>query len=60
LRWPKRKGLRLGWRAELLRRVGRYDQARAAYEVAMHLAHDPADRRLLARRLAELSPSDDS
>jgi RNA polymerase sigma-70 factor (ECF subfamily) len=47
-------------RAELLRRVGRYDQARAAYEVAMHLAHDPADRRLLARRLAELSPSDDS
>jgi RNA polymerase sigma-70 factor (ECF subfamily) len=41
-------------RGELLRRVGRTAEARAAYERALALAHDDAERRLLARRLEEL------
>jgi RNA polymerase sigma-70 factor (ECF subfamily) len=41
-------------RGELLRRLGRVDEARAAYERAAELAHDDAERRLLQRRLAEL------
>jgi RNA polymerase sigma-70 factor (ECF subfamily) len=41
-------------RGELLRRLGRTDEARAAYRRALALAHDEAERRLLARRLAEL------
>ncbi len=41
-------------RAELLRRLGRTDEARKAYERALALAHDDAERRLLERRLAEL------
>jgi RNA polymerase sigma-70 factor (ECF subfamily) len=41
-------------RGELLRRVGRPDEARAAYERALSLAHDDAERRLLQRRLAAL------
>jgi RNA polymerase sigma-70 factor, ECF subfamily len=41
-------------RAELLRRLGRSDEARAAYEVALGLVHAEADRRFLAERLASL------
>jgi RNA polymerase sigma-70 factor, ECF subfamily len=41
-------------RAELLRRVGRPDDARAAYERALELVHADAERRFLERRLAEL------
>ena len=41
-------------RGELLRRLGRTEEARAAYGRALALAHDDAERRLLERRLAEL------
>ena len=41
-------------RGELLRRLGRADEARDAYEHALALVHDDAERRLLERRLAEL------
>jgi RNA polymerase sigma-70 factor, ECF subfamily len=41
-------------RAELLRRLGRRDDARAAYERALALVHADAERSLLQRRLAEL------
>ena len=41
-------------RGELLRRLGRASEARAAYARALDLAHDDAERRLLERRLAEL------
>jgi RNA polymerase sigma-70 factor (ECF subfamily) len=42
-------------RADLLRRLGRADEARAAYEAALALArHDP-DRRFFRKRIAELS-----
>jgi RNA polymerase sigma-70 factor (ECF subfamily) len=41
-------------RAELLRRLGRVDDARAAYDRALELVHSDAERRLLERRLAEL------
>ena len=41
-------------RAELLRRLGRRDEARAALERALELVHADAERRLLERRLAEL------
>jgi RNA polymerase sigma-70 factor, ECF subfamily len=37
-------------RAELLRRLGRAAEARDAYERAIELSPDPAERRLLARR----------
>ena len=40
-------------RGELLRRLGRDGEARAAYRRALALAHDDAERRLLERRLAE-------
>ena len=40
-------------RADLLRRCGRYDDARAAYEQALALASNDAERRHLERRLAE-------
>jgi RNA polymerase sigma-70 factor, ECF subfamily len=43
-------------RAELLRRLDRVDDARAAYERALELVHSAAERRLLERRLAELRP----
>jgi RNA polymerase sigma-70 factor (ECF subfamily) len=42
-------------RGELLRRLGRTAEAREAYGRALALAHDDAERRLLERRLAELS-----
>jgi RNA polymerase sigma-70 factor (ECF subfamily) len=41
-------------RADLLRRLGRADEARAAYERALELAPSAPERRFLARRLAEL------
>jgi predicted RNA polymerase sigma factor len=43
-------------RGELLRRLGRSDEARAAFGHALQLATTEAERRLLARRLAELRP----
>jgi RNA polymerase sigma-70 factor (ECF subfamily) len=41
-------------RAELLRRLGRVDDARAAYRRALDLTRAEPERRFLARRLAEL------
>jgi RNA polymerase sigma-70 factor, ECF subfamily len=41
-------------RAELLRRLGRGEEARAAYERALELVHADAERSFLARKLAEL------
>jgi RNA polymerase sigma-70 factor (ECF subfamily) len=41
--------------AELLRRLERTDDARAAYERALELVHSDAERRFLEGRLAELS-----
>ena len=41
-------------RAELLRRLGRADEARAAYDRALELVHSDAERRFLAGRRAEL------
>jgi RNA polymerase sigma-70 factor (ECF subfamily) len=41
-------------RAELLRRLGRTDEARRAYRRAIELAHTGAERRFLERRIAEL------
>jgi RNA polymerase sigma-70 factor, ECF subfamily len=42
-------------RGELLRRLGRTEDARAAYARALALAGDDPERRLLERRLAELA-----
>jgi RNA polymerase sigma-70 factor, ECF subfamily len=41
-------------RAELLRRLDRVEDARAAYERALELVHSDAERRFLERRLGEL------
>jgi RNA polymerase sigma-70 factor (ECF subfamily) len=41
-------------RAELLRRLDRVEEARAAYERALQLVHSDAERRFLERRLAEV------
>ena len=41
-------------RGELLRRLGRIDDARDAYGRALALVHDDAERRLLERRMDEL------
>jgi RNA polymerase sigma-70 factor, ECF subfamily len=41
-------------RAELLRRLNRIQDARAAYDRALELVHADAERRFLERRLAEL------
>ena len=41
-------------RGELLSRLGRVEAAREAYDRALALVHDDAERRLLERRLAEL------
>jgi RNA polymerase sigma-70 factor, ECF subfamily len=43
-------------RAELLRRLDRIDDARAAYGRALELVHSDAERRFLERRLGELGP----
>jgi RNA polymerase sigma-70 factor (ECF subfamily) len=45
-------------RADLLRRLGRPDEAAAAYREALALARTDADRRFLARRLAEVRRPD--
>ncbi|MEU8124484.1 RNA polymerase sigma factor [Spirillospora sp. NPDC049024] len=45
-------------RADLLRRLGRPDEAAAAYREALALARTEADRRYLARRLAEVRCAD--
>jgi RNA polymerase sigma-70 factor (ECF subfamily) len=42
-------------RAELLRRLGRVQEARDAYRRALELVHDDAERRLFERRLGELT-----
>jgi RNA polymerase sigma-70 factor (ECF subfamily) len=42
-------------RAELLRRLGRIDEARDAYRRARQLTDDGAERRFLERRLTELA-----
>jgi RNA polymerase sigma-70 factor (ECF subfamily) len=44
-------------RAELLQRLGRTHEARAALGRALELVHDDAERRLLTRRLADLDRS---
>jgi RNA polymerase sigma-70 factor (ECF subfamily) len=44
-------------RAELLRRLDRVDEARAAYDRALELVRADAERRFLERRLAELPPT---
>ena len=41
-------------RADLLRRLGRADEARGEYERALELAHTEPERRFLQRRLAEV------
>lgn len=43
-------------RADLLRRLGRSDQARAAYDRAIELAGNPAEIKHLTRRRGELAP----
>jgi RNA polymerase sigma-70 factor (ECF subfamily) len=42
-------------RADLLRRLGRADEARAAFERALELAHTEPERRFLRRRIDEVS-----
>jgi RNA polymerase sigma-70 factor (ECF subfamily) len=44
-------------RAHLLRRLGRLDEAAAAYRAALELADEPVERRFLERRLAEVADS---
>ena len=44
-------------RADLLRRLGRLDEAAAAYREALLLADEPLERRFLERRLAEVAHS---
>ncbi|HEX4521353.1 MAG TPA: sigma-70 family RNA polymerase sigma factor [Gaiellaceae bacterium] len=41
-------------RADLLRRLGRRDEARTEYEQALELAHTEPERRFLRRRVAEV------
>jgi RNA polymerase sigma-70 factor (ECF subfamily) len=43
-------------RADLLRRLGRRDDAAAAYRAALDLAGSDTERRYLARRLSEVQP----
>lgn len=44
-------------RGTMLRRLGRRDAARAAFESAAHLATTEADRRFLVQQIEELSAS---
>jgi RNA polymerase sigma-70 factor (ECF subfamily) len=46
-------------RADLLRRLGHFDQARSAYERALELAPTEAEQRYLEKRLAEVTKSKD-
>jgi RNA polymerase sigma-70 factor (ECF subfamily) len=41
-------------RADLLRRMGRADEARTEYQRALELAHTEPERRFLRRRVAEV------
>jgi RNA polymerase sigma-70 factor (ECF subfamily) len=43
-------------RADLLRRLGRDDEARAAYRAALERASSPVERDFLERRLTTLGP----
>lgn len=43
-------------RADLCRRLGQFDEARASYQHALDLATQEPERRFLTRRLNELSP----
>jgi RNA polymerase sigma-70 factor (ECF subfamily) len=47
-------------RGELLRRLGRTEEARAAYRRALELTRAQPERRFLARRLADLARDGDS
>jgi RNA polymerase sigma-70 factor (ECF subfamily) len=47
-------------RGELLRRLGRTEEARDVFGRALTLVHDDAERRVLERRLAELDYRDDT
>jgi RNA polymerase sigma-70 factor (ECF subfamily) len=42
-------------RADLCRRLGRFQEARASYERALHLTRQAPERRFIERRLAELA-----
>ena len=42
-------------RADLLRRLGRADEAAEAYQAALQLTSNHAERQFLARRLAEVA-----
>jgi len=42
-------------RADLLRRIGRFEDSARAYRRALELATNPVDRRFLERRLAEMT-----
>jgi RNA polymerase sigma-70 factor (ECF subfamily) len=42
-------------RADLLRRLGRADEARAAFERALELTHAEPERRFLQRRIRDLA-----
>lgn len=44
-------------RADLLRRLGRWDEAAVAYREALRLVNQPSERRFLERRLAEVMSS---
>ena len=44
-------------RADLLRRLGRHDEAAAAYREAIAMVRTEAERRYLERRLVEVSPA---
>ena len=44
-------------RADLLRRLGRFSEAAAAYREALALVANDADRRFLERRLAQVAPA---
>jgi RNA polymerase sigma-70 factor, ECF subfamily len=46
-------------RGELLRRLGRVEEAQVELSRALELVHDDAERRLLERRLAELGVNDE-
>jgi RNA polymerase sigma-70 factor (ECF subfamily) len=46
-------------RADLLRRLGRTDEARTAYRAALALDPAPAERRWLERRLQALAATED-
>ena len=52
--WPRYSYLPAA-RADFLRRLGRVDEARTAYEEALLLTENEPERRFLQRRLTELS-----